>query len=288
MLTPRLTDIDVLRERLARAGVKPRKQAGQHFLISEEVIEATVATLLQWKKRAWRVTELGAGAGTLTQALAAAGAEVRAIEWDRKLAKLLPDHVPKKARRRVKVLEGDLRQVDWTWPEAYLVAGNIPYNVSGLVLRRLTQLTPAPEAAVFLIQQEVAERVVAVPPQMSLVGLAVQLWGGGTILLRVPPSCFWPAPQVHSALILITPHENIQMTLQEREQVLGLARIFFQAKRKQMGSVARRRLGLSETETTQRFSQAGVGMQQRPQELSPETWRKLAAALGSQMREGVS
>lgn len=216
--------------------------------------------------------------GTLTQALAAAGARIRAIEWDEKLAAILPDHIPRHMREYVRVIRQDLRTADWTWKEPYLVVGNIPYSVSGRVLRRLTQTTPAPEAALFLVQYEVAERVVARPGEMSLVGLAVQLWGDATVLLRVPPSCFWPEPQVNSALVLFAPHER-QVALEERERVLKLARIFFQARRKQIGHVARRVLKLSESEAREQLAQVGVEMQQRPQELSVEQWRKLAHTL---------
>lgn len=276
MLVPRLTDIGVLQERLARAGVTARREAGQHFLISEEVVEATVAALLHWKDTAWRITELGAGLGTLTQALAGAGAQVRAIEREGALAALILEHMPRPVRKNVSVVIDDLKSVDWTWTAPYLLAGNIPYNLSGLILRRLTQLTPAPEAAVFLVQQEVAERVAASPPNMSLVGLAVQLWGTATILLQVPPSCFWPEPKVDSALVVLVPHESRSTN---NELILKTARPFFQAKRKQMGGVAQRTLKLAEDEVAARFAQAGVGMKQRPQELSPEAWEKLANVL---------
>lgn len=276
MLTPRLTDSDVLQERLARAGVTARREAGQHFLISEEVVEATVASLRHWKDTAWRITELGAGVGTLTQALAGAGAEVRAIEREVALAQLLTEHIPRPVRKNVSVVVDDLRSVEWTWTAPYLLVGNIPYNLSGLILRRLTQLTPAPEAAVFLVQQEVAERVAARPPDMSLLGLAVQLWGTATILLHVPRSCFWPEPKVNSALVVLVPHEPQS---KNNELVLKIARPFFQAKRKQMGGVAQRTLKLAADEVAARFVEAEVGMKQRPQELSPEAWEKLANVL---------
>lgn len=283
-----LTDPEILRERLAKAGVHPRREAGQNFLISEEVVEATVAALQQWRRTAWRITELGAGLGTLTQALAAAGAEVRAIEWDRALAALLPEHIPPPRREHVRVVVQDLREADWTWTEPYILVGNIPYNVSGLILRRLTQLRPAPVAAVLLVQQEVAERVLASPPHLSLVGLAVQLWGEPVGLLRVPPNCFWPQPQVHSTLILISPHPDIEQSQEERERVLRVARVFFQAKRKQMGSVARRVFGLAADEVARRFSYAKIEPTQRPQELSVATWKRLAEVLEPRTANTVS
>lgn len=276
MLVPRLTDIDVLQERLARAGVTARREAGQHFLIAEEVVEATVAALLHWKDTAWRITELGAGLGTLTQALAGAGAQVRAIERESALAALILEHLPRPVRKNVSVVIDDLKSVDWTWTAPYVLAGNIPYNLSGLILRRLTQLRPAPAAAVFLVQQEVAERVVAHPPNMSLVGLAVQLWGTATIILQVPPSCFWPEPKVDSALVVLVPHEPQS---KNNELVLKIARPFFQAKRKQMGGVAQRTFKLSGDEVEVCFAEAGVGLQQRPQELGTEAWEKLTNVL---------
>lgn len=272
---PRLTDLDTLKLFLGKAGVEPARSSGQNFLISEEVIEGIVACLDGAPKR---VTELGAGTGVLTQALAMSGFAVKAIERDTKLAAALPDALPSKLRGEVDILVGDLKETAWSWDEPYALVGNIPYNLSGLILRRATQLQPSPERIVLLVQQEVAERVVAAPPQMSLIGLAMQLWGKPELMMRVPPHCFWPAPQVHSAVILITPHPDM-LPLEIREGILAVAKKFFQGKRKQMGGQMKRLFGLDEQAVAQVFTAVGITPLMRPQEVGVEQWKNLAELL---------
>lgn len=247
-----LTDERYLKHLLSRAGVTPSRRAGQNFLICPEVVEATLAIL----DKNGQVTELGAGVGTLTGALAEADFQVRAIERDSALANILGEQLPKKLRERVEIIQDDLRQVDWPGT----IVGNIPYNLSGLIIRRITQLSPAPAQVILLVQREVAERLTAQPPNMNLMGLAVQLWGQAQIILEVPASCFWPEPEVDSNLVLMTPQEE---SIPDREKVLAVAKICFQAKRKQLSGTLKRALGVN------------IPLTARPQELSVEEWQEL-------------
>ncbi|MEK7557414.1 MAG: rRNA adenine dimethyltransferase family protein, partial [Patescibacteria group bacterium] len=235
MIGGKLTDTRTLQFLLQKAGVKPQRSAGQNFLICDEVVEATLASLRGGFGRQAApnyVTELGAGVGTLTQALAAQGFYVRAIERDESLVNILQEQLPKKLRERVEIVNKDLRDVDWAQPshkasagdKAYSLVGNIPYNLSGFIIRKITQLEPAPEAVVLLVQQEVAERMTAAPPAMNLLGLAVQLWGRADRLLSVPRSCFWPEPEVDSSLVVLTPHKEQGLMQAEREKILGVAK----------------------------------------------------------------
>ena len=272
---PRLTDLDVLQTYLAREKIEPARSSGQNFLVSQEVVEATVECL---KGQPKHVTELGAGAGVLTQALVASGFTVKAIERDKKLIRVLQAALPAKKRSEVKVVEADLKEVDWAWDEPYVLAGNIPYNLSGFIFRKTTQLLPAPALVVFLVQLEVAQRVVAAPPNMSLLGLAVQLWGKPLIVLFVPPDSFWPKPQVTSALIAVEPHGTLP-ALDERERILAVAKKFFQGKRKQMGGQMKRLFNLSPEDILAVCDQAGIQPSMRPQEVGVEQWKELSIAL---------
>ena len=280
-----LTDARYLQSLLGRAGIRPERSRGQNFLICEEVVEAILAALQEGPKS---VTELGAGVGTLTQALAASGFKVRAIEKDKSLIPLLKKCVPKKMEERLEVVTGDLRKVKWPCDASarfsansgWQLVGNIPYNLSGLILRKMTQLAPAPERVVLLVQKEVGERLTLPAGRqgrghMSLVGLAVQLWGKATKLLNIPSSCFWPEPKVDSQLVLLTPHQlestNSKAQITKNEHILNVAKPFFRAKRKQMGGVARR-MGWKEDV----LASVGIDPADRPQEVSGEQWRKLA------------
>ena len=278
-----LTDIHYLKSRLKQAGVKPQRTAGQNFLICTEVVEATVIAL---KGGPRRVTELGAGMGTLTIALLAAGFEVKAIERDQILAKIISKETPKTKQGSLDLQIGDLRKIDWGWGEdgsdkqLFQVVGNIPYNLSGLIIRRLVQLEPKPERAVLMVQREVGERMVAQPPQAGLLSLAISLWGDAEIAISVPADCFWPKPKVESCVVILVPREKDEISIEEREKVMALAKPFFTSKRKQMAEVLKQNYRLdSREEAAAVLAKANIRDIQRPQELSVAQWRALASVL---------
>ena len=274
MTTPQLTDIATLQGILQKANIQLSPDKSQHYLISPEVVEATVALAKEGPKV---ITELGAGLGTLTQGLVSFKPRIRAIERDRNVAQLLLTLLPPDKRSLVEVVNKDLRDVDWTWPQPYQVVGNIPYAFSGLIIRRLTQLDPAPTQAILLVQKEVGDRLTAQAGDMTLVSLAMQLWGSAQQVLFVPKSCFEPEPAVDSALIYMIPHSPQKYSLAQREEVLKLAKIFFQGKRKQMGGVLRKQFKREDSETL--LASVGLTLQQRPQELTTDQWVKLCGIL---------
>jgi 16S rRNA (adenine1518-N6/adenine1519-N6)-dimethyltransferase len=276
MAYPRLTDPAILKALLHKAGVQPQQWRSQNFLTCEEVLEATLEALKDGPKL---ITELGSGPGVVTQALVAAGYTVRAIEADRAVAEVMWQAIPPKGRAHVDLQLGDLRHIPWEQGDSWQLVGNIPYSLSGLILRRLTQLAQPPERVVFLVQKEVGQRLTASPPEMSLVALAVQLWGEVYELLTVPPQCFWPEPVVSSQLLMIIPHAAGATTPDEREAILRVAKVFFQGKRKQMGGVLRRHWQLSEDQVTAMLQTVGLKPIARPQELTIAQWHPLTKAL---------
>lgn len=265
-----------LRSLLAQHGARPRLSADQHFLVCERVM---VATLKAIKNGPSRITELGSGCGSLTLPLLAHHYTVRAVERDRQLAAVLRELTPLAARDRLELIAGDLRQEQWGWEEPWQLVGNIPYQLSGFIIRRLTQLEPAAALAVLLLQREVGERVTASEPALQMLGLAVQLWGTARVLCAVPAGCFWPAPRVDSRLVALRPHAPSCLSLAERERVLQVAARFFRTRRKQMGGVLRRQWGLPVSEAERVLRTASIVPQQRPQEVSPAQWVKLAETL---------
>jgi len=276
MIYPELADINNLKLVVQNAGIRLSPDKSQHFLVSAEVVQASLALV---KTGPQALTELGAGVGTLTQALAHTGFKIRAIERDPAVAKLIPSFIPPKERSQIEVIIKDLRDVDWTYSEPYQVVGNIPYAFSGLIIRRLTQLDPAPTQAILLVQKEVGQRVVAQPGDMSLLSLAIQLWGTAHQVLDVPKSCFFPPPQVDSALIYIAPHSPEKYSLTKRESVLKIAKIFFQGKRKQIRGVLRKQF--KDVDSGEVLQKVDLTAEQRPQELTAEQWVKLHAILAS-------
>lgn len=258
-----LTDTETLRDYLETHHIAPSKAMGQNFLVSPEVVEATLVALGDTPS----VTELGPGAGALTQGLLASGKHVKAIEKDDDFARLLPSTVPPNMRERLDVIHDDLRNTEWFWDSSYCLVGNIPYNLSGYIIRRITELTPGPECAIILVQKEVGIRMRALAPDMSLMSLAIALWGQAQLLMNVPKSCFWPQPDVASQLILLTPHTPAKSP-SEIQTVMDIARPLFQQKRKQIGGLIQKIFSVS----PEVLETHDINPQMRPQELSVTQW----------------
>lgn len=266
-----LTNSDYVQQLLKKHAISPTRSAGQNFLVCEEPVEA-VLTALEDAPR--RVTELGAGMGPLTQALLSAGFFVRAIERDTALADILASVVGKRFPEQLGLVRGDLREAEWTQAEPYALVGNIPYQLSGYIMRRLVTLEPAPTQAVLMVQREVGARLAAIAGEMNLLGLAAQLWGTPHLLLNVPRTCFWPEPAVHSVIVLLIPREK-DIPLVERENVLRVATVFFQQKRKQIGGVLKRSFHQSVDEIETILGPLNLTATARPQDLSVAQWQAL-------------
>ncbi|MEK7500484.1 MAG: 16S rRNA (adenine(1518)-N(6)/adenine(1519)-N(6))-dimethyltransferase RsmA [Patescibacteria group bacterium] len=285
MIQP-LTNPDVLKSVLASHQLRAAKSLGQNFLICEEVIDAVLMALNGGPKY---ITELGPGLGTLTQGLIASGYCVRGIEKDDDFVKVLPNMMPPKLRENLTVIHGDLLEEEWPHfappsggatrgDNSYAVVGNIPYNISGLIIRRLTNLQVVPSSAIFLMQKEVAERIVYTENSMSLPGLSMNLWGASELLLQVPSSCFIPAPKVNSALIQIRPKTDM-LSLEKREKILACAKPFFQAKRKQIAHTLKNAYGKDATEIELIANKLNISPTTRPENLTCENWTALCDIL---------
>jgi 16S rRNA (adenine1518-N6/adenine1519-N6)-dimethyltransferase len=286
----KLTNPQYLSKLLTKHSLEPNPTLSQNFLICQNVVDKAANSL---KESVPRVIELGAGLGTLTQALVEKGFQVRAIEKDEGLAEILEDSLG----GQIEVVRGDLKKVEWlgklplglyeTTPphlrgRKYQIIGNIPYHLSGLIIRRITQLNPAPVRVVLLTQKEVGERMRAEAPNMNLLGLAVQLWGRAEKLQTVPAGCFWPRPKVASQLTLLEPHQPRRwrgrkqvISEDKREALVKLAKVFFQQKRKQMGGRLRKEFKLEAEMAAKIWEKAGLAPAQRPQEVTPEQWEGL-------------
>lgn len=271
-----ITKQSILKTMLSQHGIEPSRSSGQNFLICNQPITKTLEHISNGPRQ---ITELGAGHGPLTLALVKAGYEVRAIERDEKLLDIMNQIIPRKDINNLHVKKDDLKKAEWSWPVPYQLVGNIPYNLSGLILRRITELDPAPSKVIFLMQKEVGERLVARTPNMNMLALSVQLWGTPYRVLDVPADCFWPQPQVQSQLIEISPHHKPLFTKLEQSEILQVAKPLFQTKRKQLAGSMARVFNMERITAENILKQSNIKPSQRPQELSIEQWYKVTRLL---------
>jgi 16S rRNA (adenine1518-N6/adenine1519-N6)-dimethyltransferase len=259
--------------------VRARKRFGQHFLHHRAIL-AHIAEALG-PARGDLVLEIGPGQGGLTEALVARGARVVAIEKDRDLVPLVRERLP-----QVTVIEGDALELDWREAagigphDDLLVTGNIPYNITTPLLdRALTP--PRPRRIVFLVQKEVAERIVAKPGSKTYGALSVGVQAVARIekLFAVPAGAFHPPPKVDSAVIRLTP--LAEPLVQDRELgrfrrlVVGL----FGFRRKQLTRGLRELTGWPAGRVDTAIQEAGLIADSRAETIPPEGFQRLLNAL---------
>lgn len=208
---------------------------GQHFLSAQWVARDLVESI--GVRHGEPIIEVGPGKGALTKELLARGAQVIAIEKDAELVPLLEEMFAHEVREgRLTIVEGDIR--DFT-PEqlgisSYAVAANIPYYITGEIIRLFLTAKHQPRAMALLIQKEVAERIVARDGKESILSLSVRAYGAPRIIAKVPAGCFNPPPSVDSAILLV---ENISRgffdTIHE-EDFFKVVKVGFASKRKML------------------------------------------------------
>lgn len=256
--------------RLRRHGIRPRRSLGQHFLVDPNVVRKTVA--LAELAPGDRVVEVGAGTGTLTRALVAAGARVRAYEVDARLRPVLDEVVAGTAEVRIEdALDANLAASleDGPW----VLVANLPYHVGTPLLLDLLRHAAQVERFVVMVQREVADRLTARPGsrEYGIPSVVVGLYAvfGGTF--RVPSRVFYPPPKVESAVIRLDRGPAPSPDL--RERAVELAQAAFGQRRKMLRS------SLAAVLTDPgAIGAAGVAGTARPQDLAPGDYVRLAEA----------
>ena len=271
-----LTDPKTLTAVGRRVGLRRDTSLGQHFLIDRDVLDAIVDALDPGPDS--EVLEIGCGLGTLTGALAARARRVVAIDIDP--ACVAGTEITQRANANVSVLEADARIVDAAalgFSTGWLATGNLPYQLTGLVLMRLVEAEQPPARAVVLVQREVAARLAAAPGDWSLATVAIRSLAEVERILDVPPSAFDPPPAVHSSIIRITPSPKADPLI--RSSILALAKPLFQSRRKTLRNGVSRALGGDLAGAGVALADAGIDPGRRPGTLRLDEWELLARAV---------
>ena len=191
---------------LERYQIEPKKSLGQNFLSDEGLLARIVAAAeLSPEDEA---LEVGPGVGALTRVLARAAGRVVAVELDGRLLPVLESELSESAN--VELVHADVLELDpadW-FAAPYVVVANVPYYITGAILRHLLSGRPRPRRLVLTVQREVADRLTARPPEMSLLAVSVQYYGRVRLVSTVKAGAFWPRPEVDSAVVRIDVDER--------------------------------------------------------------------------------
>ena len=279
----KLTSRTDVRTLLAEMDVRPSKVMGQNFLVEEGALNSIIrAADLSGKEH---VLEIGAGLGVLTEALCQHAARVTAVEKDPRLFAHLTDWF--EGTPNLQLIHGDILDLG---VENFLEEGcrhliaNLPYSVGTRVLIDAVRSPSRPDRMLALLQYEVGERFVAPPGDKDYGVLAINagLWYDVKIVRPFSKGCFWPKPQIKSALVQFLKCPAPRVELKNYKQFYSLIKLVFQQKRKQIASIlksapAAYRRPTEEVKAV--LTQLGLDPQSRPGVLSVEDWGNVYNAL---------
>jgi len=266
--------------------LKARKGLGQHFLIDEEVLKliTSAAELAPTDV----VIEIGPGLGVLTRELARQAGWVITIELDNELAAILKQTLA--SFNNVAIINEDVLSIDPAAllrgqkarfppaigsPFSYKVVANLPYYITSPVLRHFLEASVKPQMMVVMVQKEVGEAIVAKPGQMSLLSISVQFYGEPEIVSYVPARCFYPAPEVDSAILRVKLYPQPAVAVTDKESFFGLVRAGFSASRKQIVNSLAQGLGLTKAKVLPLLEKASIVPQRRAETLTLDEWAQL-------------
>ena len=268
MLTPQIADKGVTRHILKAFNLHASHRLGQNFLISPGVVRAVVEAAEI--EPGDHVLEIGPGIGTLTQGLLEAGAEVTAVELDKKLPAVLAETL--KGYEHLNVVQGDILKTDIAalmGGAPFKVAANLPYYITTPILLSLLEQKLPITRIVTMVQKEVAERMTAPPGgrDYGALSVAVQYYTEPEIVLDVPPNCFLPAPEVDSAVIVCAVRQTPAVTVKDEKLFFRVVKAAFGQRRKTLSN-ALKTTGASKEEIGKALDKAKVDAARRGETLS--------------------
>ena len=264
-----MQDLATIKALLDSRGLRPKHRFGQNFLHDAKAMRTLLDASAAQPGEV--ILEVGPGTGTLTECLLAAGAHVIACELDRDMARLIRDRLG----ARITLIEGDCLQDKHTLHaevtraiagRPFRLVANLPYAAATPLIATLLESHPECRGIVATIQREVADRLTARPDTSEIGPLTItaQLLARVERVAVLKPGCFWPAPDVTSAIVRLVPHQPRPSLPVRLRAVVDQA---FQQRRKQL----RNSLGPD-------FPfPAGLDPMRRPETLSPSEWITLAS-----------
>lgn len=251
------------------------RKLGQHFLKNDSALSESARITASYGAPV--IIEIGPGHGELTTHLKNQISNLKnntrivAIERDTKLAEKLKERL--KNTKDIEIIDGDvlkiLPEIVGSLKKPYAIAGNIPYYITGHLLRVIGEMKNKPEAVILVIQKEVAERIAAKSPKMNLLAACTQVWAEPKIIRKIPKKDFSPPPEVDSALIVLETKKG-----RVADRFYAAAKILFSHPRKTVLNNMSGALPKKNAESI--LGSAGIESNARPQNLSIENITSIA------------
>lgn len=260
---------------LHRFKLRADKKLGQNFLIDENIVRNIVAAAELTP--ADTVLEVGPGIGTLTQGLAESGANVVAVELDKRLLPVLATTLD--GYDNVRIVSGDILQVDimeTVGVSEFKVCANLPYYITTPIIFALLEKRLPMERLVAMVQKEVAERMAAKPggKDYGALSVAIQYYTEPEIAFIVPPSSFIPAPNVDSAVIVCKRRAKPPVEVCDEALFFRVVKAAFSLRRKMLSN-SLKNMGIKAEQCAKWLELAGVDGKRRAETLSLDDFAAL-------------
>ena len=269
-----LTNVRELRNLLYAHNMRPNKAFGQNFLIDRSILTKIVeaAEISSGDE----ILEVGAGTGVLTRELAQRARRVVAVELERDMLVLLAKTT--NFYSNVELIARNLlflNPVEVFGQASYKLVANLPYYITAPTFRHFLESANPPRTLVVMVQQEVAQRIVAQPGDLSLLAISIQFYGHPRIMAQVPASSFYPAPKVDSAILRVDVQQDTPLSPVERDSFFRLVQAGFSERRKQLHNSLTHGLHYKNEVIRAWLAEAEIEASRRAETLSIAEWLQL-------------
>ena len=275
-ITMDLTSKKQIKDLLKEYRTYASKRLGQNFLIDKTVLRKIIEAADL--KPNDMVLEIGPGIGTLTRELAKTAIKVIAIEKDPKMIDILKDTT--KDFQNVEIIKEDILKMS---PESYKlkaksykVVANLPFYLTAPVIRQFLETKNPPQEMNLVVQKEVAQRICAKPPDMSILAVSIQFYAKPEIISYISKKSFWPSPKVDAAILKIVPRQFcVPASRQFCEQFFRIVKAGFAHPRKQILNNLSNELKYDKEVVRFWLLKNNIQLTQRAETLTLEDWIKL-------------
>ena len=269
-----------VKELFAQHQTKPLKRLGQNFLINKKALNDFINACDLKKNDV--VLEIGPGLGAITQEIAPKVKRVIAIEKDRKMCEIMKETL--RDFKNIEIINQDVLENLSSSKELSLssgkvkIVGNLPFYLTAPIIRKFLEIKNQPQEMVFMIQKEVAQRICAKPPKMSILAVSVQFYAKPKIVSYLPKNSFWPQPKVDSAIIKISSIKYQALSI-NKDLFFQIVRAGFSSPRKQLINNLAKGLKMNKEKIEQWLLENGIKPEQRAETLKVQDWISLTKTI---------
>ncbi len=258
---------------LKKYKIKPQKRYGQNFLINENIIKKIILAAEITKEDT--ILEIGPGLGFLTKILAKKTKKVIAIEKDENMVKILKEEL--KEFKNIKIIKEDILKIknlnEILENKKYKIVANLPYYITGPVIKKFLTEEPFPEVLILMVQKEVAQRIVAKSPKGNFLSNFIQYLANCKIISYIDSHNFFPKPKVNSAIIKIIPKKNIDFNF--FKNFLIILKVGFLHPRKTIENNFAEFFKLNKSSVRELFQKVGIDSRKRAESLTEKEWQNI-------------